>query len=157
MAREATGLSGHMVAVLRDNYGYLKEERDGPNTVTNLGIAEIVKLACSESADCWTHIAIGSSATAPQEDQTTLLAEITSAGGERDASTVSSEQVNTADDTIQLQSGWNFTADMTVQESGVFNAGSGGVMLCRQTFAALPVDSGDSLTVTWKVTLDQSS
>jgi len=155
MTGERTGLCGQMHIVLRDNYGYLKEERDGPNVVTNTGIAEIVKLACSEAADCWTHIAIGESSTAATVTQTSLEAEITSAGGSRDASTVTSDVENTTDDTIQLVSGWNFTSDMTVRESGVFNNVSGGTMLCRQVFTALPVDNGDSLTITWRITLDQ--
>ena len=156
MARETTGLCGHVNMVLRDSYGYLKEERDGPNTVQDGGIAEIVKLAAGEAADAFTNIAIGASETAAAVAQTTLGAEITSAGGERDVSTVTSETTNTTDDTLQLISGWNFSDDMTVTESGVFNQTAAGDMLCRQTFTALPVDDGDSLTITWKVTLDQA-
>ena len=156
MARETTGLSGHVTMVLRDSYGYLKEERDGPNTVQDGGIAEIVKLAAGEAADAFTDIAIGSSTVAAAVGQTSLEEEITSAGGERDVSTVTSETTNTTDDTLQLISGWNFSDNMTVTESGVFNQTAAGDMLCRQTFTALPVDDGDSLTITWKVTLDQA-
>ena len=155
MAGESMGLSGQVNMVLRDSYGYIKEERDGPNTVTNAGIAEIVKLASSEAADAFTHVALGTDDTGAAVTDTTLGAEIDSDGGERDASTVSAETVNTADDTIQLISGWNFTGALSITESGVFNDASAGTMLCRQTFTTLPVDDGDSLIITWKVTLDQ--
>lgn len=156
MKGEKTGLCGQVDMVLRDQYGYIKEERSGPNTVTNGGIAEIVKLACGESADAFTHIAIGTGSGAPAVSDTTLDAEISTNGGSRDASTVTSETTNTTDDTIQLISGWNFSGALSIQESGVFNAASSGDMLCRQTFTTLAVDNGDSLTITWKVTLDQA-
>ena len=156
MAKASMGMSGQLSMVLRDKYGFLKEERDGPNTVTDVGIAEIVKLATSEAADAFSHIALGDDDTAEGVTDTTLLSEITTAGAERDASTVTSEQENTADDTIQLISGWNFTGTLNLKESGVFTASSAGTMLCRKTFTTLVVGSGDSLTVTWKVTLNQA-
>jgi len=160
MVKTVAGLSGHVNAVLRDSYGYLKEERDGPNTVTNLGLGRITSLIGEglTPGNKWGWIAIGSSDAAATESQTSLEGEITTANGDRDASTVTAETESTNGDTLQLVSGWNFSADMTIRESGVFNQlAVGGDMLCRQTFTALPVDSGDSLTITWKITLDQSA
>jgi len=156
MAKESMGMSGQVNMVLRDSYGYIKEERDGPNTVTNAGITEIVKLVAGEAADAFSHIAIGTNSDASAEANTTLGAEISTNGGSRDTSTVSAETTNTTGDTLQLISGWNFSGVLSITESGVFNDGSAGDMLCRQTFTALPVDDGDSLTITWKVTLDQA-
>ncbi len=156
MAEESMGMNGQVNMVLRDSYGYIKEERDGPNTVTDAGIAEVVKLVAGEAADAFTHIAIGTDSGASAVGNTTLGAEIDSDGGSRDTSTVTSETTNTTDDTLQLVSGWNFTGALSITESGVFNDGSAGDMLCRQVFTALPVDDGDSLTITWKVTLDQA-
>jgi len=156
MKSEKTGLSGQVDMVLRDEYGYIKEERSGPNTVTNGGIGEIVQLAAGTGGDAFTHIAIGTGSGAPAVSDTTLDAEISTNGGGRDASTVTAETTNTSNDTIQLISGWNFSGALSIQESGVFNDGSAGDMLCRQTFTTLAVDDGDSLTITWKVTLDQA-
>lgn len=157
MAIEQTGLAGHVNMVLRDENGFLKEERCGPNVVTNVGLAELVLFGTGTgSPSAFSHIAIGTSDTAAAATQTTLGAEITTNGGERDASTVTAETENTAGDTIQLVSGWSFTGSLSIQESGVFNNDTTGTMLCRQTFTTLAVDNGDSLTITWKVTLDQA-
>jgi len=153
---EGMGMNGQVDMVLRDKFGFIKEERSGPNVVTNAGISEIVFLACGEAGNAWTHIAIGTGSTSATVTDTSLESEITTNGGARDTSTVTSEQTSTADDTIQLVSGWNFTGSLNVRESGVFNAGAVGDMLCRQTFTTLAVDDGDSLTITWKVQLDQA-
>jgi len=40
-----------------------------------------------------------------------------------------------------------------VTESAVLNASSAGTMLCRQTFSAINVADGDTLQITWKVTV----
>ena len=40
-----------------------------------------------------------------------------------------------------------------VTEAGIFNAGSGGTMLCRTTFPAVNKASGDSIAITWVVTV----
>ena len=156
MNREGMGMSGQVQMVLKDRYGLIKEERDGPNTVTDAGITEIVKFMANVAADDFTHVAIGTGSTGEAVTDTTLEAEISTNGGGRDTSTVTAETENTTGDTLQLISGWNFTGSLSVTESGVFNDGSAGDMLCRQTFTALPVDDGDSLTITWRVTLNQA-
>jgi len=157
MATEKTGLAGQVNMVLRDKYGYIKEERSGPNTVVNGGIGEIVQLAAGTGGDAFTHIAIGTGTTTATVTDTTLEAEIDSNGGGRAASSVTAEEENTANDTIQLASTWSsFSGELSIAESGVFNDASTGDMLCRQTFTALAVDDGDSLTITWRVTLDQA-
>ena len=156
MKSESARICGQVNMVLRDQYGYIKEERHGPNTVTDDGIEELVLLATG-SGDAFTHIALGTSTVAADVTDTSLGAEISTNGGGRDASTVSAETDDTTGDTIQLISGWSFSGALSITESGVFNDASAGDMLCRQVFTALPVDDGDSLTITWKVTLDQGS
>lgn len=41
----------------------------------------------------------------------------------------------------------------SVQEAGIFNASSGGLMLARTTFPVITKQPTDSLAVTWKITL----
>ena len=43
-----------------------------------------------------------------------------------------------------------------VTEAGIFNASSSGTMLCRTVFAVVNKGSGDTLQVTWTVTLAAS-
>ena len=157
MATAKAGLSGQVSMVLRDKQGFIKEERSGPNTVTDAGITEVVKHMAGIAADAWTHIAIGTDDTGEAVTDTTLGAEISTNGGARDASTVTAETENTTGDTLQLISGWNFSGSLSINESGVFNAGSNGDMLCRQTFTTLTVGDGDSLTITWRITLNQAA
>jgi len=130
-----------------------------PNVVTNAGLAEVVACAgngLGGTAFGW--IAIGTDSTAADTADTALGAEITTNGGGKDASTVTAEDSGTVTgDVLQLVSGWNFSGSLNIAESGVFNnaVASTGDMLCRQTFTVLAVDNGDSLTITWQITLDQ--
>ena len=49
-------------------------------------------------------------------------------------------------------------ADATgaVTEAGIFNAASGGTMLCRTVFSVVNKGADDSLSVTWTITLTAS-
>ena len=153
MTGESLGLSGQVHIVLRDKYGFIREERYGPNLVVTDGKEEVARLisSASLSGDDFEYIAIGDNATAEAAGQTALSSEISSAGGERVAGYVSIQTTSVSNDTCQFVTTYNFTASFTVQESGLFNHTSAGDMLCRQTFTALSVSSADALTVTWKI------
>jgi hypothetical protein len=45
------------------------------------------------------------------------------------------------------------TGDGAITEAGVFNASSGGTMLCRTTFPVVNKQSGDTIAITWVVTV----
>jgi hypothetical protein len=45
------------------------------------------------------------------------------------------------------------TATGAITEAGIFNAATGGTMLCRTTFPVINKGSADSLAVTWVVTV----
>lgn len=153
MSNESLGLTGQVHMVLRDRYGFIKEERYGPNLVVNAGKAEVAQLISSTSLSGtpFTNIAIGIDNTAPAVGQTALQSEITSAGGQRVVGFISNETTSVTNDTCQFITTYNFTASFSVQESGIFNNTAAGDMLCRQTFTALSVSSADALTVTWKI------
>jgi len=97
------------------------------------------------------YIAIGT------DDGTTLALDATntSLGNEthREAATVSLETTNVTNDTAVFEAMFNFASSYAITESGVFDAASGGNMLCRQTFAPINVADGDSLIVRWKITV----
>lgn len=156
MKEEKVGLSGWIEIKHRDKDGNLIQEIVTPNCLTNAGFAEVAGLITADQASNHTafdYIAIGTGTTAPSASDTQLEAEITDAGGARKAATGTRTTVNVENDTMQLVATFNFTGSKSVTESGVFNASSGGVMLCRQTFSAINVANGDSLEVTWKVTV----
>jgi hypothetical protein len=45
------------------------------------------------------------------------------------------------------------TGTGTVTEAGVFNNSSGGTMLCRTVFGVVTKDAGDSMSITWTITV----
>jgi len=153
MAGESVGLQGQIHMVLRDRFGFIKEERLTPNLVVTDGKEEVARLIGGQSGDAFTHVAIGIGVGAAAAGDTTLGSEITSAGGERAAASISITTVSASNDTAQFVTSYSFTDTFAVTESGVFNSSASGDLLCRQTFSALNVNNGDSLTVTWKITV----
>lgn len=67
------------------------------------------------------------------------------------AATASRVTTTVTNDTAQLVGTVSELATMAITESGVFNAATAGTMLCRQTFSAINVVSGDSIQFTWKI------
>ncbi len=126
-----------------------------PNVITNAGKAEAAALLLTDvSGTDFDYIAIGTGTTAADATDTALEHEIVTGGGERrGGADVTGSQVTTSvtNDTAQWVTTFTFTSSFAVTESGIFNASSGGDMLCRQTFSAINVSSGDSLQITWKV------
>jgi hypothetical protein len=43
------------------------------------------------------------------------------------------------------------TATVSAQKAGMFNAATGGTMCFENTFSAVTLNSGDTLTITWTV------
>ena len=151
--REGIGLSGS-VEILHIRDGKVIDRRDFKNITVATGRAEVAGLINGVTTGPFTYIAIGTGTTGPVDGNTALEAEISSGGGERSSAACSRVTTDTANDTAQLQHTFNFTASFAVTESGVFDAATAGVMLCRQVFSALNVESGDSLQITWKIDVD---
>ncbi len=122
------------------------------NTITTLGKAAISGLVGNTGAQtAFTYLAVGTSATTPAASDTTLTAEITTLGLGRAAATVSRVTTTTANDTLQLVYAWTASGSTTVQEAGILNAASSGVLLSHILTTALPVVNGTVLTITYKI------
>jgi hypothetical protein len=130
------------------------------NGVTDAGKAAVAsRINGSGAAAAFTAIGIGTGTTAFSASDTALetekKADGTAASGVHALATasVTASRVTTTvtNDTAQLVGTISFTATIAVTESGVFNADTNGTLLCRQTFTAVNVVSGDSLQITWKV------
>lgn len=140
---------GIQINGLTGSFGY---SRNIKNLVTNAGFAGVasrINGAGSEAA--FTYIGMGTGTTAAAVGNTTLETEITDSGLERANSTASRVTTTQTNDTAQLVNTFSVTGTKAVTESGVLNAASSGVLLCRQVFSAINVVNGDSLQVTWKV------
>ncbi|OQB10545.1 MAG: hypothetical protein BWY21_00304 [Parcubacteria group bacterium ADurb.Bin216] len=124
-------------------------------TIVNAGLTEVAKLIVgADSPVAFTYIALGSGTTAEANDQTALVTEITTNGGERASATASYE----ADYKGKLVKTFSFTGPLSVNEVGVFNDASAGDMLLRHKFASTKaVENGDTLEVTVKTTVARSA
>lgn len=152
MARDTFGLNGQVNMVLRDRYGFIKEERDGPNIITSKGREQTVRNLSNQTGTAYGYMAIGTGATAEQTVDTQLQTEIAASGGARAATLKSIVTTGTtASDTAQFITTYSFTGSYNVTESGLFTLTAAGDMLCRKTFTAIPCNNGDQLTVTWKI------
>jgi len=98
-------------------------------------------------------IAVTTDSTAPADADTTLTSEITTGGLARADASTKTHTSNTNTTTISH----TFTASAThtnVQKAALFDASSSGTMYHENTFTATTLQSSDTLTVTWTLTLD---
>lgn len=103
------------------------------------------------SQNAFTYLATGTSNTAFASSQTALQSEITDSGLQRAAATVSRTTTTNTNDTLQLVKTFSVTGTKTVEEVGVFNASSSGVMGGRSLTGTKSFVSGDSYTVTYRI------
>ncbi len=149
--KETIKLSGEIRLVLKDKKGNLKEDRVIKNTITAVGKAALAGLLLADvGGTAFDYIAIGTGTPGA----TALGAEATTNGGaRRGGADVVGSRVTTvvANDTAQLVTTFTFTGSLAITEEGIFNAAAAGTMLASQTFAALNVVDGDTLTITHKI------
>ncbi len=130
--------------------GTVKEVRKGKNVITNVGKAQVAGLINGVVTTPFNYIAIGTGTTTPAATDTALATET----HRKQADSVSRATTNVTNDTAVLVATFSgYTGTEAVTESGVFDASSGGNMLCRQTFSAINVNwgAGDSLQITWRI------
>jgi hypothetical protein len=141
---KATG----MVKVIKTNeFGVVTDERNIKNLVVTSGKNYIAAkmVATTNVPVSMTHMAIGTGTGTPAIGDTAL-------GSQTGRVTLSGSAVsnNTITYTATFPAG---TGDGAITEAGVFNASSGGTMLCRTTFPVVNKGSGDTITITWVVTV----
>ena len=152
--KEQVGLKGWFKIDHFDRYGNLIECIETPNVITVDGmneVAELIGTDTTSTATAFDYIAVGTGTTAAAKTQTALVTEITEKGLTRAAGTGTVVTTTDTGDTFQLVNSFSPTSSYAVTESGVLNASSSGEMLCRQTFSAINVTNGDTLTITWKI------
>jgi hypothetical protein len=153
---EGAQLQGFIKIDHFDKTGNLMETVNTPNALMNLGFKEVAGLFNTDQAGSYTafdYVAVGTGTTTATATDTTLETEITDSGLARAAGTGTSATTNVTDDTAQFLKSFTVTGSKAVTESGILNAASTGTLLCRQTFSAINVANGDTLQITWKVTV----
>ena len=147
---DALGMRGQFHFKLKAHNGEVKDERSVTNVITLSGKGSVSALILKDiGGSAYDAIAIGIGTTAATNIQTALATEYAKV-----ACVGTQVQVTSTNDTAQLVGSFAFTGAAAIVEAGVFSltATATGVMLARQTFAALNATSGDTLAVTYKVT-----
>lgn len=147
MVNEKLKVTGDVSFVLRDETGKVIQTKEVHNLVVTTGLNYIASRMKDATATAMTHMAVGTGSTAAALGDTTLGAEV---GSSRTTLTSTTVSTNTIQYACTFGAGVGTGA---LTEAGVFNAASLGTMLCRTVFSAINKAAGDSLTITWTITV----
>ena len=139
MLNDGLKLTGKLSIAINDEV-----VQEVPNLVVTAGknyVADRIK----NNSTVMSHMAIGTGTAAAAAGNTALGSE--SARTALTSSTVSSNEIVYVD---------TFAAGVgtgAITEAGIFNASSGGTMLCRTVFSVVNKGASDAMTITWTVTV----
>jgi len=127
--------------------GCVLETHISRNIIVNVGKQHICDLLLGTTTNAITHCGVGSGTTAPTVDDTALEVEITPRKAVTDAFRVQQKAVwSTFFGSADNNGTWN--------ESGLFTAETGGIMLCRALFTTtITKDETKTITVDWELTV----
>lgn len=137
--------SGALKVIITGKDGKVKEEHEFKNLIVTVGKNFVASRMVGVAQNVMSHMAAGSSSAPAVVGDTTLGSEL---GRVTLASGISTDNVVTYNATFPAG-----TATGGLTEAGIFNAGTGGVMLCRTVFAVVNKGVDDAMSVTWTVTI----
>lgn len=138
-------LKGRLKIVVTSSEGVVKEEKEVDNLVVTTGKGFVASRMAGTSSAVMSHMSIGTNNTAAAVTNTALGAE--SARVSLASATVASNDVVYA---ASFPAGTPSSAS-AVTEAGLFNASSGGTMLCRTVFSVVNKQPTDALTISWTI------
>jgi len=139
MFQDDMKMTGRLIISINDN---VVQEVD--NLVVTAGKEFVAARMIGTSADVMDNMAIGSGSTAAAAGDTALGSEL----NRQSATSSASGAVVTYSATFAAGNGTG-----AVTEAGLFNASSGGSMLCRTVFSVVNKGASDSMTISWAVTV----
>jgi hypothetical protein len=144
---EGLKATGYIRFDLFDENGNLKEHKEIKNVVVTVGKNYLATwLTAATQADYFMrYIALGTGAAAASASDTALGTELAT----RVAGTLTSSGA-VWQNVATFGAGVNTGA---ITEAGIFSASSAGTMFARQTFGTITKAAGDSLQVTWQITI----
>jgi hypothetical protein len=150
--QENLSVKGHVKAVLLDEKGNVKETYEFKNLVVAVGRAHITSRMLEATADVMGWMEVGTGNTAATASDTQLEAPV--ADSRIEVTSATQATTTTTNDSIVYEC--TFLPGVgtgALSEAGIFNAGTEGVMLCRTVFGVITKGSGDTLILTWTVSL----
>ena len=123
--------------------------KEVPNTVVAAGKEFVASRMLGTTSGVMTDMAVGTGSTAVASSTDTGL------GSEANRQTLSSSTIdsNYANKVIFIATFGAGDGTGAITEAGIFNASSGGDMLCRTVFDVVNKGSADSMTITWTITV----
>lgn len=141
---KATG----QVSIVKTKADGTVEKTEIPNLVVQVGLNYIAaRMLETGRPSEMSHMAIGTNSTTPAAGDTTLGAQA-SAG--RQPLTSKSASGNTVTYVATFDPG---EGTGVLREAGIFNSSTAGTMLCRTVFPTVTKEAGDTITITWAVTV----
>jgi hypothetical protein len=138
-----------MVQITKTNeFGEITQQFEVPNLVVTSGKIYIAgKMIATDSnvPIAMSHMGIGTGTASPVAEDTglgTQTGRVLLSGSLQDNNSITY--------TATFPAG---TGTGAITEAGIFNAGTGGTMLCRTVFPVVTKQAGDTIAVTWKVTV----
>jgi hypothetical protein len=136
---------GELTVTVFDRTGNVKSAMKVPNLVVTVGKNYIASRMVGTASTVMSHMAIGTGTGTPIAGDTTLGTE---AGRVSLTSFTASTNTVTATATFPAATGTG-----AITEAGILNNSSGGTLLCRTTFPVVNKAAGDSIAITWVVTV----
>ena len=143
---ETLKAKGEVSIVLNREDGSV-ENIDINNLVVSSGLNFIVSRMKDTTLGAMSHMELGTGTTAAANGNETLEAAISGGRVSLTSTSVSGNQITYV---ASFPAG---TGTGAVTEAGIFNASSAGTMACRTVFPVVNKQAGDSMTVTWTVTV----
>lgn len=143
--QEDMNVRGELSIVVRDFEGKIKQTMHVPNLVVTNGKNYIASRMVGVASTVMSHMAIGTGTATPIVGNSTLGTE---AGRVVLSSFTASANAVTATATFPAGTGTG-----AITEAGIFNAATSGALLCRTTFPVVNKASGDSIAITWVITV----
>lgn len=140
MLFDQLAMKGHLTIALNG-----EAVQEVPNLVVTTGKNFVASRIKDTTDAAMSHMAIGSGTTAAAAGDTALGTEL-----DRQALTSTTVTNNTITYVATFGAGDGTGA---VTEAGLFNAASGGSLLCRTVFNVVNKGASDSMTITWVVTI----
>jgi len=139
MLNDGLKLTGKLSIAINDEV-----VKEVPNLVVTAGknyVADRIK----NNSTVMSHMAIGTGSTAAAAGDTAL--------GSQTARTALTSTTVTDNEIVYVDTFPAGTGTGAITEAGIFNASSGGTMLCRTVFSVVNKGANDAMTITWTVTV----
>ena len=143
---EQLSIKGEVTIIKYDIDGNITDKRKIPNMVVTAGKNFIASRIIQATSGVMSHMGIGTSSTSAIVGQTILEAQAVN----RVALTSSSVSLNVITYVATFGAG---VSTGSIQEAGIFNDVTAGTMLCRTTFPVVVKAIGDSIVITWVITV----